>query len=281
MVIRKIWMVCLIVILPLPALAENQAHACPERPEDETEAQALAGDLFAKGEQQYQAGQMDEALQSFLCSLSVIEHENTVFNIAQVARLSSDKAGALASLKRYRSGAVGTSTIEDIDEIIAELEKALQHATTEQIKHAEAHQPGPNLEASQTDDPSDNEMGGKQAIAPSSDTKKSRKNKTKVIGWVLIGTGAAGLVTGSVLQGLAGAKKQNAQEVATYEQFLKEEDKMSAFQKGAYVGFIAGGVLAGTGIVLTLVSNGKEAPAANIALSLVPAPAGLVLEGRF
>lgn len=96
----------------------------------------------------------------------------------------------------------------------------------------------------------------------------------KIAGWTTVGLGVAGLVVGGIMAGLASGQASELQDIVKSknpdmndpkEAYSKaHHDKVVAYDqynKGAIGGFVAGGVLAGTGVVLLIVdamSGGKE-----------------------
>ncbi len=252
--------------------AWNPESDCPRLPEDSVKAQRLAGELFNAAEQQYQESRPIEALKGFLCSLQIIQHENTLFNIAQIAKLSKHRSAALALLKDFVAHARGSTRVDPIQDIIAELEEETPEGPPEQeaVPPAASAEPEPPPSTIQTDRrPGENPLVSEEAPA--------RKNGMRVAGWVLLGTGAAAAIAGGVFQGMAGSAQKRAESASTYSDFQDAERKMDGFQSGAYAGFIAGGVLLGSGLTLVLISDRGE----KATLALAPGPKAVVLKGSF
>ena len=68
-----------------------------------------AGRLFADAESNYQQSRPIEALKGFLCSHDIIQHENTLFNIAQIAKITEFQGTALAILNGYVTHTAGAN----------------------------------------------------------------------------------------------------------------------------------------------------------------------------
>lgn len=250
------------------ALAWNPNEECPTPPEDSHRAQITAGELFNKADQAYAAGRPLDALESFLCAHHVVQHENTLFNIAQISKINEIRAEALEILKAYVQHTTGANRVDPIQDIIHELE--------EQLMAEGALSPA--------EGPLEPDTAGPEASAAENVPEQSGRSKRKplkIAGISLLGVGGAGLVVGAILQGLAGGAQSSAEESTTYPDFKSERDRMKGLQAGALAGFIAGGVLAGTGLALVLIGNkGSEKPIA-AKVHVAPTPNGLRIEGRF
>lgn len=104
--------------------------------------------------------------------------------------------------------------------------------------------------------------------------KSEGSSGLKIAGWTTVGLGAAGIIVGGIMAGLASGKASDLQDIVKAENPHMNNPKVSyskahhdmvvsydQFNKGAIGGFVAGGVLLGTGVVLLLVdgmSGGKE-----------------------
>jgi hypothetical protein len=104
----------------------------------------------------------------------------------------------------------------------------------------------------------------------------------RTIGWVLGGTGVAGLVAGAVTGGLAiatwnTATKECPTHVGCSPQAMHDQSQASGFATASTVAFVAGGVLGAVGAVLIL-----TAPAGHAArVGVTVAPGTLGLAGEF
>jgi hypothetical protein len=122
---------------------------------------------------------------------------------------------------------------------------------------------------------------------PKLDTKRSGVDPLKVGGFIGIGLGVAGIVTGSVLGGLAIQDKKvvaaNCDELRQCEpKGLEAAQHMQTMGNGSTAAFIAGGVIAGVGATLLVVSFRNPAPTtARVRLNVGSNGAQLGLEGTF
>jgi hypothetical protein len=252
--------------------AWNPGADCPAVPEDPVQAHISAGRLFNEAEQQYHSSRPIEALEGFLCSFRIIQHENTLFNIAQIAKLSKHRTAALALLRDFVSKTRGRVKVEPIEDLIAELEqKAVPHEAPETPEAAEAEPTAEVIEAQP-----------QTASSTPSEAPTQPENRTglSTSGWVLLAAGGAAAVAGGVLQGLAGSAQQQAEESNTYPDFQDAKRRMTGFQTGAYVGFATGGALMGVGLSL-LVASKKKGNAEETKVSIGAIPMGVELGGTF
>jgi hypothetical protein len=121
--------------------------------------------------------------------------------------------------------------------------------------------------------------------SPSSDRAVSGRATRRTLGWVVLGGGAAGLVVGGVAGGLALSKRSQLDENPGCKDdhscpsaVSGDVHSLNTLRTLSSVGFIAGGVLAATGVVL-LVTSPASAPKTSLAVWLAPSSAGV--SGKF
>lgn len=245
---------------------QEEGFQCPQKPVDENEARVLAGQFFSKGEQSFKEERFHDALQEFLCSLKLQEHDNTLFNIAHVASRVEDIEAVHTMLSDYLSDAPDNDTTHELGKILNEVEamSGLGVPVEEKtVPEVQIEEPPPQPEPVVEDE-----------------DKGSRRRTMKIIGWTSIGTGAASLIAAAVMQGLAVSAKNDALDATSYDVFRDEKDKNKGLQTGATVGFIAGGLLGGMGLTMLLLSSAGETDA-SVGVSIVPTTDGLMLKGYF
>jgi hypothetical protein len=141
--------------------------------------------------------------------------------------------------------------------------------------------------------PSDAAPGAATAATPAAtaDSVPSRSSMKKTLGWVALGVGAAGIAAGGIAGGLALGKKGELEDspecegtVCRRSTMQDELDSYSTLRTVSSVGFIAGGVLAATGVVLLVTGSGSDAKTAassGARLQLRLGPSTLWAEGSF
>lgn len=266
-------MAAIILAAPL-AFAQGVHPDCPQDPGDEQQAQAEASRWFGQGEQLVKQGKFNEGMGAFLCAYALAPHPAPIFNAGQAAASGGDDENAVKLLRQYVMIAPDGPMAPTARAQLAELEARGAGAPPPPMPVEPVEQPEPPPPPEEEEEepwdvpeeqPEPEDDGGSGALTTA--------------GVVLVVVGAAGVVVGAVLQGLAGKAVKDGEATDDYDVFKDQKDMVDGYQKGALAGFIAGGVLAVTGVILIAVDGGGEEPAAEVSLS--PAPGGLVLGGTF
>ena len=88
--------------LTVLAASAVRAAECPASSPDRTEERrALAKEWFARAEAAENAGNDVEAVRDYACSMKMVAHAFTAFNLGRVAERSGDLELALRSYKAY------------------------------------------------------------------------------------------------------------------------------------------------------------------------------------
>jgi hypothetical protein len=268
-------MVVAIALIAPMAMAEETKNSCPRRPANRELARDLAGDYFKSAERAFNKELFNEALAKFLCSLRLVEHENTVFNIAHVTTFVTDKEAALHLFYSYIEDYPDGKATEEIRRIIVELEER-------PAKDRAVKQYPPSAGTSTMEDASSYST---DELALSYAAKESSKMSrvVEISTWTSFGVGGASLFIAVILQGIAISAKNKAEDATTYDDFAEAKDQWYRRQAGAIAMFIAAGIFGGAGATLVLWDKGllEGKKKSKVALSLVPLPSGVVLEGRF
>ena len=253
-------------MLPCASVYAQQAEKCPKRPAAEKRAKRWAGRWFIKAEKAVKSEKYDVAMDRFLCSLYMAPHENTVFNIAQLTNLVEEKESALTKLEAFTDKNPDHESTPEIKELIGSVERSMG------LEEDEEEISGPLDAEIVADEPEEDEADARDGP------------NLKVPAYILLGTAGATLILSISLQAAAGAAQNDAEAATDYDGYLYYEDKMRGRQVGATVCFVLTGLIAGTGVLLLLLDKDGEASAdgeASVDLSLLPAPARLVLQGSF
>jgi hypothetical protein len=117
--------------------------------------------------------------------------------------------------------------------------------------------------------------------APAPRTTASPGSLQRTFGWVGVGAGGVGVVLGSVMGGLAASKRSSLKSSGCADTLCPPEkrddvDELNRFRAVSSVGFIAGGALAATGVVLLL-----TAPSDRHEVAAVVSDRSISLTGRF
>ncbi|MCP4679507.1 MAG: tetratricopeptide repeat protein [Deltaproteobacteria bacterium] len=258
------------------AVAQELPTTCPEKPVDEDSARALAGTWFKKGAQLAEEESYEEALKAFNCSRKMVEHPDTVFNAAQAAYLSGKRETAVKMLRQYLEMAPNGRMTKEAKDLRVKIEKEKQEEEKKQqaaLKKRREEEERRQKEAAQA------AAAAAKDEEPPAETDDEKISRMELGGYIALGFGGASLVTGAVLQGLAGKAVSDGEKTDDYHGEWKDlKSKMKVYQTGALVGFIVGGVAAGVGITLVLVGKKKNS---KVEVSVAPSFDGLSITGNF
>jgi tetratricopeptide (TPR) repeat protein len=265
-------LLCLFAVISQPALAQEVESDCPQRPENEETARKLAGSWFARGENLVDQQRDQEALAAFNCSLRMVEHPATLFNAGQAARLVGKHAEALRLLKRYLELAPHGQMSDKAKNIISELENVQETENKQQ----ELQTPPEAMRQQQG-------ATGEHDLRSLESAAADKKKALLTAGYVSLGLGAAGVVTGTVLQILAGkTARADARETDDYDAYQDLENDRKSYQIGAVVCFAVGGAAIGAGLAMILVAKkGEKENGSGANITLVPGPGSVSIVGRF
>ncbi|MBN2718640.1 MAG: hypothetical protein JXX14_22535 [Deltaproteobacteria bacterium] len=298
MTIRISVFLFLLFLMPLQALGWNPTTACPKTPDDQVKAQMTAGNLFAEAEADYSASKPLKALKGFLCSHRIMPHENTIFNIVQIAKLAEQREASIRLLKDFVAHVEGEHITQPIKEIISDLENGDSALASDAAETENDLQNDQGADAGETENqetptkpegpvPSDAQHtddgatdGDNFASQMKMEKAAARKRKLKIAGITLMAVGGSALIAGGTFQFLAGRSQQKASDTDSFSIFENQQDKMGKYQTGAIIGYISGGLILGTGGVLTLLSRKTEVLQTS-KLTISPSYRGLFLSGRF
>lgn len=248
--------------------ASAQDFKCPPKPAKEKRARNLAGSYFKKGEKLFVAEKYNKAIDRFLCSMTMVEHPNTVFNIAQSAEAAEDKKRAHDAITAYLEAHPDSATAAELQEIIDELAGELGLGEPEpQPEPALPEEPEPEAEPSPQD-----------AAGPA--------KPLRIAGFVTAGAGIAGIAFGGIFFGLAASARDDAENADTIEGYKKNRDDWRTRNRIGTIGMITGSALAVTGGVLILTSyllgdSDAEGSEEDVDIAVLPSRFGLTVTGRF
>ena len=135
-----IGIVLLMLSMPLTTSAQKVKLRCPEVAENDV-PEEVAGKLFSEGETAFKKKRYKKALTKFMCSLQIIDHINTVFNIAQVIPLVKNRRQSLEWLHKYVAEHEDSWTTRELKKVIIKLETMMNRKPTwdpESVLHEES-----------------------------------------------------------------------------------------------------------------------------------------------
>ena len=117
-------LVCGLTVLSASAV---RAAECPASSPDRTEERrALAKEWFARAEAAENAGNDVDAVRAYACSMKMVAHAFTAFNLARVAERSGDLELALKSYKAYLTLKADAPDRDEVQAKIGELEAKIR-----------------------------------------------------------------------------------------------------------------------------------------------------------
>lgn len=260
---RKIFFSIAIIVaiqwsMPASAVAEN-------------ENLQTARDTFSAGQKLFNEGDYEGARDKFRQSLQAFPHFRTVFNIA----LCEEKLGNISEAVKMYEEYIDWPT-----------EVPSRQAVTKKVEQLKKKLPG------ESGDPEEQMPDEETALASKDGTlsgtleeqisaqvaegayKDELNNRYEVPGWITLGAGAAGVLVGSVLLGVAHSKldEMRAVEKGGYRYDADKHDALvDDGKKLQLAGWLTGGlglVSVGTGALMLIFSKTAEHERPPLALSL-------------
>lgn len=253
--------------------------SCPPKPDDKKSARGIAGEMFADGDKFIEAREYLKALSAFVCSLRMVEHPATLFNISQAAELVAETQTAIELLQAYLEQHPDNSSTEKVREILTSIEQ--RHKAL----HPDPEEPTKDTEKTPSDTPdvapgTDDGTAAETDSAPSSDTptKQDKAAKLALSGYIATGVGVASLCAAAVLFGLEGHTYSKGRDTRDWNEFQDYQSQLKTYQTSGIVLTAVGTVAAAAGVALIIFSK-KERLTQSI--SLIPTTHSLTLIGKF
>jgi hypothetical protein len=221
-----IGLVAACLLWPAPALAQG---------DDMTRAR----ESFARGQELFEEGDYEAAKTAFEESLAAFPHYRTLFNIALCEEKLENIPQAVEMYQRYVDWPSEVPNREEVASKLAELRALLPPEPEPEVP------PKPPAKADEPVGPV--EEPGPNLIVP---------------GWITVGVGAAGMITGGVLLGLAQSRANEIQktdgEVYDPGEHDTLQDEGRSFEKAGWVVGAIGVAAVAAGVAMLLVSDTGE-----------------------
>ncbi len=242
---------------------------CPQTLDDEESSIALAKIWFGKGTRFVDSEEYGEAVDAFLCSLRMVEHQSTMFNAARAALLAEKYSVAAELADIIIANAEDKKAKAKGKRILAEARSNMAKPSgpeSEVEEYVESPEIDPEEETHESE------------VIPEEQVVREKPAPLRVAGIATTVTGAATLVVRGVLQGLAGSAQKTTGETRSYDDYVSARDSIKGYQTGATASFIAGGVLLGAGIAMIAVERKRGE---QLKVSITPTLRGISLGGTF
>jgi len=266
---KKIYIIAVIAVcvvdaaLPVHAQDSDPTLACPEKPNTKAKVRNLAGALFTEAGQSFEDERYLDALLQFLCSMSMIEHENTVINIKKALGEVKEKETALSMLTAYVGDHPDGELTGQIGQLADDLKKQL--TPKEPTKKKEDCPSPPPQVAPQCPSETPKQLAYAKAV--------DRAHRVLwITGWINVGVGAGAFVSAVVLQGIAAAAKNKAQSATSYDVFMEQKDKNKSLQTAATTMFVSSALVAGVGVIHLLLHSEEQKKQRSLSTQAKPKP---------
>jgi len=278
-------LVCGLTVLSASAV---RAAECPASSPDRTEERrALAKEWFARAEAAENAGNYVDAVRAYACSMKMVAHAFTAFNLARVAERSGDLELALKSYKAYLTLKADAPDRDEVQSKIGELEAKVREVK-ENIGGAEpTAAPPPPVEAKPevpVAPPPEERPEKPSPIEPPPHVNEplpEAHGSLHVAEWVVGGVAVAALTTAIILNVAARSDMNTANTTTDPNQSKSSWDSAKTEAYTSYAMFGLAGAAAAVEAVLLyrLWSSSSDNPS-DTSVGLGWTPGGLTLSAR-
>ena len=265
-----------------------RAAECPTSSPDRTEERrALAKEWFARAEAAENTGNDVEAVRAYACSMKMVAHAFTAYNLGRVAERSGDLELALRSYKAYLTLKADAPDKEEVQAKITELEAKIKEVkenvigetptpseTSPSEAQPEATTPPPKVKPIPIEPvPQVTEQGGEG------------RGYGRLLVWIVGGVGVAALTTGIITNIIARGDMNTCNSEADAGHLATAKASCDSAKPAAYTSYamfgVAGAAAAIEGVLLyRLWAGGSSDSSADTSVSLGWLPGGLSLSAR-
>lgn len=266
---RALSLILLLVALATPALAQGTG-------EDQR-----AKELYENGAVLYEEGRYEDAIEAWQEAYRLSKRPLLLFNIANAQERIGLWRDALETLNRYRAFATAGERdvldrrMNNIERRVAEQEAA--EAAARQAEEAERQQEEEEAASATSEAP----LTPRPTTPTATDTRPLRGVGLGLLVGGLAGAGVGGGFSAAALakrQEIEGTCKEAGGALFCPQSAVALEDEEALLSTVGDVALIAGGAVAGAGLVLVLIDAGT---AGKVPVAVAPTPGGFVVAGRF
>ena len=272
-----------------------RAAECPASSPDRTEERrALAKDWFARAEAAENANNDVEAVRAYACSMKMVAHAFTAFNLGRVAERSGDLELALKSYKAYLTLKADAPDREEVQARIVELQAKIKEVKENVIAgEPPATEPPPVVEqpevpvAPHTEKP-ENPI---PIEPPPQVTEQAGEGRgtSRLLVWVVGGVGVAALGTGIITNIIARNDMDTCVKKADDGLLAQAQAACNSAKPAAYTSYamfgVAGAAAIVEGVLLYRIwSRGSSSDSSDdtyVSLGWLPGGLSLSARGRF
>ncbi len=247
---------------------------------------AQAKEEFRKAEADFHARSYASAIDHYRKAYELSKLPKLLYNIGIALRLNGDRQQALEALQAYIAA---EPTSKYVAEAQAEIAGLLKEIAAERAQRGSTIEPAP-VPVPQPEPPVEPPAPEAAPVAPpkpppvaegplpraAESAPRDDKSGVRIAGWVTAGAGVALLATGVVFGLKAKAARDDLAAAGTWDPGLYDSGR--AANRNMFIFLGAGAAAVATGAVLTFVVG---RPADERAVTVAPAPGGLLVQGRF
>jgi hypothetical protein len=285
-------LVCGLTVLSASAV---RAAECPTSSPDRTEERrALAKEWFARAEAAENANNDVEAVRAYACSMKMVAHAFTAFNLGRVAERSGDLELALKSYKAYLTLKADAPDKDEVQNKIADLQAKVKEVK-ENVGGTEpaATEPGATAENPEEGVAPPPEKPEKPLpIEPPpyvTERAGGGGSASRLLVWVVGGVGVAALGTGIITNIIARNDMDTCVKKADGGYLAQAKAACDSAKPAAYTSYamfgVAGAAAVVEGILLYRVwsrsSGGESSDDTSVSLGWLPGGLSLSARGRF
>jgi hypothetical protein len=258
-----------LIACAVAALVPRWADAaeCPSSPDDR-ERRALAREWFGEAEAKAASGDDSAAIKAYTCSFEMIPHPSTAYRMARAAERIGDLQLALTAHRDYLTLKPDAADRSEVEARIITIQGRIAAGTV-----------GAPLPALQTA-PAPPPFG-----SPEGETRTSglaglvrRMGTTE---WVILGVGAATLVSGVVFNIGARSQMTDCRNMALAHNITGARDACNRAAPFAYTSYALLGTAVGAAVAEVILLWTKSAPSASLALVPLPGGAAMTASATF
>lgn len=245
----------LVITVSLSAGLGAVAHAedCPQEiPAASKDRRAVAKEWFSRAESAEAAGDQIGAVKAYQCSLKMVPHAFTAFNLGRLAERTGDLELALDAFNTYLKLSPEAADRADVEAKVQSLSAKM--AAVRQEQRPEPAPPTPPEPTATAPTPPTTPVPDLKppvtAEAPSENPASPASSHASIgpVPWIIGGVGAAALVTGIILNVSARGKMDDCRKLTDDRNYDAANSACDAAKPRAYASYALFGVTAAAAI---------------------------------
>lgn len=255
-----------------------QTGVCPDTPPDDPIARrAAARTWFSRAEAAENAGKDAAAIYAYVCSMKIIPHASTAYNLARAAEKGGDLGLAVSSYRRYLALEPDARDKAEVLAQVQSLEARLAAAGREPLVPSASGAAGAAIAPSPVQPPPASAIAtGDAPPAPAApDRPSDSPSRMGVLEWTIAGAGVAALAGGVMLNLLARSEMNECRNLARSGDLVTARQRCDAAKPAAYASYALFGTALAAAAVDVLLLWRKPRALESVSISLLPGGATL------